>query len=244
MFELQQVRCAFESTLAVADLNLRIPAGQTVALIGPSGCGKSTLLRLMLGLQAPTAGSITFEGHPVTPRSAPALRRRMGYVIQGGGLFPHLCAADNVELLPRHLGWTRQRIADRRLELGSLARIDPSLWSRYPAQLSGGQAQRIALVRALMSDPDVLLLDEPLGALDPLVRMELQEELRDIVRKLGKTVVLVTHDLGEAAYLADRIVLLRDGSIVQDGGYADLEERPADDFVGAFLRAQRGPVSA
>lgn len=244
MFELEQVRCAFESTLAVADLSLRIPAGQAVALIGPSGCGKSTLLRLMLGLQAPTSGSIAFEGRPVTPQSAPALRRRMGYVIQGGGLFPHLSATDNVELQPRHLGWARQRIADRRLELGALARIDPSLWSRYPAQLSGGQAQRVALVRALMSDPDVLLLDEPLGALDPLVRMELQEELLDIVQKLGKTVVLVTHDLGEAAYLADRIVLLRDGAIVQDGTYTDLEERPANGFVRSFLRAQRGPARA
>ncbi|MGK0219229.1 MAG: osmoprotectant transport system ATP-binding protein [Planctomycetota bacterium] len=244
MFELRAVTHEFAGTAAVAQLDLTVERGQTVALIGPSGCGKSTVLRLMLGLLTPTTGAVLFDGAPLSQDNMLAQRQRMGYVIQGGGLFPHLTADGNVALLAEHLGWDAERIQARRTELGTIASIAPDIWSRYPAQISGGQAQRVALVRALMIDPEVLLLDEPLGALDPLVRTDLQQELREIIQGLGKTVVLVTHDMREAAYFADRIVLMKDGRMVQTGTFADLNERPVEPFVTRFLRAQEGPVLA
>jgi osmoprotectant transport system ATP-binding protein len=167
------------------------------------------------------------------------LRRRMGYVVQSGGLFPHLCARDNVTLAARHLGMPRETMARRLDELRELARLPADALERYPAQLSGGQCQRVSLMRALMLDPAVLLLDEPLGALDPMIRRELQDELRRIFMTLHKTVVLVTHDLEEARFLGDRIVLLDEGRIEQDGTYEDLLERPASSFVERFVNAQR-----
>jgi osmoprotectant transport system ATP-binding protein len=211
-------------------------------LIGPSGCGKSTLLRLLIGLVEPDAGSIAFDGTPVVSDAARAVRLRTGYVIQDGGLFPHMTARGNLTLMARHLGWDRMRIDTRVRELTELTRFPADGLDRYPLELSGGQRQRVGLMRALMLNPDALLLDEPLGALDPLVRADLQTELRDIFRALGKTVVLVTHDLGEAAFFADRIALLRDGHIVQQGSAADLWHRPADPFVTRFVQAQRGPA--
>jgi osmoprotectant transport system ATP-binding protein len=162
-------------------------------------------------------------------------------VIQDGGLFPHLTARGNVSLLARHLGWPAARIDARVADLAALTRLPADALDRAPHELSGGQRQRVALMRALMLDPAALLLDEPLGALDPLVRADLQAELRDLFRSLGKTVVLVTHDLGEATFLADHLVLLREGSIVQQGPPADLWRRPADPFVTRFVQAQRGP---
>jgi osmoprotectant transport system ATP-binding protein len=168
----------------------------------------------------------------------------MGYVIQEGGLFPHLSGRDNVALLARHLGWDRPRIDARLAELAALTHFPADGLARYPAELSGGQQQRVALMRALMLDPAVLLLDEPLGALDPMIRFELQTELRDIFRSLGKTVVLVTHDMGEAAYLGDTLVLLRAGRIVQQGSAADLVRAPADAFVARFVTAQRHVADA
>jgi osmoprotectant transport system ATP-binding protein len=220
---------------------LEVPAGRTTALIGPSGCGKSTLLRLLIGLVEPDAGTVTFDGRPVTAATARVVRLRVGYVIQDGGLFPHMTARGNVTLMALHLGRDRDSVAARVNELTELTRFPADGLDRYPHQLSGGQRQRVGLMRALMLNPDALLLDEPLGALDPLVRADLQAELRDIFRALGKTVVLVTHDLGEAAYFADRVVLLRDGQIVQEGSPADLWHRPADAFVTRFVQAQRGP---
>jgi osmoprotectant transport system ATP-binding protein len=219
--------------------DLVVPAGRTIILLGPSGCGKSTLLRLMLGLLRPDEGTVLFDGQPLTPENVLAVRRRMGYVVQDGGLFPHLTAADNAALVARHLAWPADRIAKRLAELAMLARLPHEFLSRYPAQLSGGQRQRVGLVRALMLDPALLLLDEPLGALDPLVRAELQTDLRDAFRALGKTVVLVTHDLAEAAFFADEVVLLRNGRIVQRGRPADFVRTPADPFVTQFIRAQR-----
>src|SRR5262249_22018916 len=165
----------------------------------------------------------------------------VGYVIQDGGLFPHLTARGNVTLMARYLGWDRARIAARVAGLADLTRFPADGLDRYPHQLSGGQRQRVGLMRALMLDPDALLLDEPLGALDPLVRADLQAELRDIFRRLGKTVVLVTHDLGEAAFFADRVVLLKAGRVVQEGGPGALWPRPGDAFVPRFVQAQRGP---
>ncbi|MEX2561280.1 MAG: ATP-binding cassette domain-containing protein [Pirellulales bacterium] len=241
MFHLDGVAKTYAGRPAVRPTSLRLAAGQATVLIGPSGCGKSTLLRLMIGLIEPDAGTVAFEGQQLTAANIRQLRRRMGYVLQDGGLFPHITARANITLLARHLGWDRQRIAKRVLELAGLTRFPADGLDRYPQQLSGGQLQRVGLMRALMLDPDALLLDEPLGSLDPLVRADLQQDLRDIFRSLGKTVVLVTHDLGEAAFFADRIVLLRDGAVVQDGTLAELWHRPVDPFVARFIQAQRGP---
>jgi osmoprotectant transport system ATP-binding protein len=241
MFALRDVSKVFAGRPALGPLTLDVPAGRTTVLIGPSGCGKSTLIRLLIGLVEPDAGSVTFDGTPVTPDTARPVRLRTGYVIQDGGLFPHMTARGNVTLMARHLGWDRERIDSRVRELTELTRFPADGLDRYPQQLSGGQRQRVGLMRALMLNPDALLLDEPLGALDPLVRADLQTELRDIFRALGKTVVLVTHDLGEAAFFADLVVLLRDGQIVQQGSPADLWHRPADLFVTRFVQAQRGP---
>jgi osmoprotectant transport system ATP-binding protein len=241
MFHLNGVSKQYAGRTALGPITLAVPAGRTTVLIGPSGCGKSTLLRLLIGLVAPDAGAVTFDGTPVTPASVRQVRRRTGYVIQDGGLFPHLTARGNVALMARHLGWDRPRIDARVTDLAALTRFPADGLDRYPHQLSGGQRQRVGLIRALMLDPDALLMDEPLAALDPLVRADLQSDLRDIFRSLGKTVVLVTHDLGEAVFFADRVVLLREGQIVQEGSPADLWHRPADPFVTRFIQAQRGP---
>jgi len=240
MLELRGVSKSFGANLAVAPTNLLIAERETTALIGPSGCGKSTLLRLMIGLLAPDTGSVVFDGETLEPSNLPLARLRMGYVIQDGGLFPHLTARQNITLMARHLGWERGRVEARVKELTELTDFPREGLGRYPVQLSGGQRQRVSLMRALMLDPELLLLDEPLGSLDPMIRADLQTELRDIFRALGKTVALVTHDMGEAGYLADTIVLIRDGSIVQTGGLAELVESPADDFVLRFVNAQRG----
>jgi osmoprotectant transport system ATP-binding protein len=239
VIELLGVSRSFGAVRAVRDVSLSIRAGSTTALIGPSGCGKSTLLRLTNGLLQPDAGRVRFGREEVTPGNAVRLRRRMGYVIQSGGLFPHFTARENVCLVARYLGQDAAAIRARIDELVALTRFPPAGLDRYPAELSGGQCQRVGLMRALMLDPSVLLLDEPLGALDPMIRRELQDELKELFRTLGRTVILVTHDLEEARFLADRIVLLRDGEIAQDGSYEDLVCRPASDFVTRFVRAQR-----
>lgn len=230
---------SFEGKQALAPTTLEVLPRQTLVLIGPSGCGKSTLLRVVLGLITPDSGIISFDGVPMTDKTRLELRRRIGYVIQDGGLFPHLTAARNITLVARHLGWDDQRIAVRLSELCDLARIEPDLLDRYPAQLSGGQRQRVGLMRALMLDPKALLMDEPLGALDPIIRAGLQEDLKAIFARLQKTVLFVTHDMGEAGYLGDEIVLMRDGRTVQRGHARELLERPAEPFVTEFIRAQR-----
>jgi osmoprotectant transport system ATP-binding protein len=238
LIELRGVSKRYGAAAAIQPLDLWIPAGETTALIGPSGCGKSTLLRLIMGLLEPSGGEIRFEGRPVQTSDI-QLRRRMGYVIQDGGLFPHLTAEQNVLLMARHLGWDGTGNRTRLAELCDLTRFPREGLSRYPVELSGGQRQRVSLMRALMLQPDVLLLDEPLGALDPLVRASLQTDLKEIFHALHQTVVLVTHDMGEAAYLGDRIVLMNEGRIVQQGSLADLRDRPAEPFVSEFLTAQR-----
>jgi osmoprotectant transport system ATP-binding protein len=237
---LRDVSKRFGPRPALAGVTVEVARGGRIALIGPSGCGKSTALRLLLGLVRPDAGRVELAGEVMTARAAPALRRRAGYVIQDGGLFPHLTAHDNVALMPRHLGWSAARLAARVEELAALVRLPLDALARHPVELSGGQRQRVALMRALVLDPEVLLLDEPLGALDPIVRAELQDELRGLFAGLGKTVVVVSHDLAEAAHLADDLVLLREGQVVQRGPVAELVARPADPFVTRFLHAQRG----
>jgi osmoprotectant transport system ATP-binding protein len=236
--ELRGATRRFADGAGVGPVDLAVAPGETVALIGESGSGKSTLLRLVLGLDRPDAGEVRFAGAPVRPEDD-AVRRRIGYVIQGGALFPHLTAAGNATLVARHLRWDPTRVERRLRELEWLVRLPPGALARHPRELSGGQAQRVALVRALFLDPEVLLLDEPLGALDPLTRASLQEDLRRVFADLGKTVVLVTHDLAEAAFLARRLVLLREGAVVQAGSLEDLARRPADPFVARFVHAHR-----
>ena len=244
MIELLGVSKSFNGQEAVLPTDLIVPAGQTTVLIGPSGCGKSTLLRLMIGLLRGDAGEIRFEGTRITAENIQSIRWRMGYVVQDGGLFPHLTAEQNICLMARYLGWAEDLISARLKDVVRLTQFPEDGLRRYPIQLSGGQKQRVSLMRALMLDPDVLLLDEPLGALDPMIRSELQADLRRIFQSLRKTVVLVTHDLAEAGYLGDNIVLLQAGRVVQQGKLTDLMQSPADAFVAQFIRAQRSLVEA
>jgi len=239
MFELEKVSKRFKSLTALAEVDLAIPSGCTTVFMGPSGCGKSTLIRLLMGLIEPDHGFVRFESVPVNAGSAAQLRRRMGYVIQGGGLFPHLTARSNVTLMARYLRRPAIDISRRVGELAELTHFPADALDRFPIQLSGGQRQRVALMRALMLDPEVLLLDEPFGALDPIVRYQLQTDLRNIFRTLGKTVVMVTHDIGEAGFFGDDIVLLREGRVVQRGPIEDFVQKPNEPFVESFVSAQR-----
>jgi osmoprotectant transport system ATP-binding protein len=237
MLQLAGVSKSYRGVVAVHPTDLEVQAGRTTVLIGPSGCGKSTLLRLMVGLVQPDTGQVLFQGTPITPASARELRQQIGFVVQDGGLFPHLTARGNVTLMARYLG----RPTDRLAELVELTHFPAEKLDLYPAQLSGGQRQRVSLMRALMLDPALLLLDEPFAALDPLIRYELQADLRGIFRKLQKTVVLVTHDLAEAGYLGDEVVLMQSGRVVQQAPYRELIQHPADEFVTRFITAQRPP---
>ena len=242
MIAIQNVSKLYGQTTVLAGISLTVPAGTTLSLIGPSGCGKSTLLRIVMGLITADEGQVAIDSEVMTPQNRLALRQRMGYVIQSGGLFPHLTAHDNLTLVTRYLGWHVDQENQRIGELCDLTGIDETLLARRPGKLSGGQAQRVSLMRALMLDPPVLLMDEPLGAIDPLVRYELQNDLRSIFRKLSKTVLLVTHDLGEAAFLGDRIALMQEGQVIQDGPVRELLHNPATAFVEQFVTAQRSPL--
>ena len=239
MLELINVSKRYGDLTALEPLDLVLDAERTYVLLGPSGCGKSTLLKVTLGLVKADTGSVRFNGEALNENTVLRLRQRIGYVIQRGGLFPHMTAADNVSLVARHLGWERERIDARLSELAELTQLPRESLDRYPAQLSGGQQQRVGLMRALMLDPELLLMDEPLGALDPIIRSDLQSDLRKIFRTLNKTVVIVTHDLHEAAYLADETLLLRSGRIVQRGTIKNMLESPKDPFVTQFINAQR-----
>jgi osmoprotectant transport system ATP-binding protein len=237
---LENVSRTFGGRPAVRPVSLEVPRGKTTILLGESGSGKSTLLRLMAGLLPPDTGRVLFEGEAMTPERAPVLRRRMGFGLQSGGLFPHLTAADNVTLLARALGWPRARRDQRMEQLRQLVQLQQDVLARWPAQLSGGQRQRVSLMRSLMLEPSVLLLDEPLGALDPVTRGELQNELLRVFHAVDTTVVLVTHDLQEAALLGDVVALLRDGAVLQMGKLEELVAHPADPFVARFLAGWRG----
>ena len=233
----------FDNDVAVSDINLEIPRGQITALIGPSGCGKSTILRLIVGLIAPDTGEIQFDGEPIAPGTIMKIRRRLGYVIQDGGLFPHLTARRNLALQSTLFGKNRDEIEKRIAELCELTKFPSNGIDRYPLELSGGQRQRVSLMRALMLSPELLLLDEPFAALDPLVRLNLQRDLKEICAQLRQTVLVVTHDLPEAAFLADDIVLINEGRIAQRGSIGDLRARPANEFVREFISAQRSLIT-
>ena len=242
MIQVRGLCRSFGGRVALAPLSAHFERGRVSVLLGPSGCGKSTLLRLLIGLVEPDAGSVEIDGVVLGPATVERLRHRTGYVIQDGGLFPHLTARDNITLLARHLRWEAGRIGERLGAVVELARGAPRLRGPYPGTLAGGERQRVGIARALLPDPPLLLCDEPLSALDPITRDELQRELGDLFDALGKTVLWVTHDLHEAAALADDILLMRDGQQVQRGTLSDLVEHPADPFVTRFIRAQHGPL--
>jgi osmoprotectant transport system ATP-binding protein len=241
VIELAGVTKRFGSTLALQDVSLTVPRGTTHVLLGSSGCGKSTILRTILGLVWPDAGTVAVGGVVVTPATRAGVVAQIGYVVQSGGLFPHLTAGRNVTLPAEARGWPDERIRPRLTDLAALVGFDGATLARLPGELSGGQRQRVSLMRALMLDPPVLLLDEPLGALDPIVRADLQAQLREIFSRLGKTVVMVTHDVAEAARFGTAISLMTVGRIVQQGSFEALARRPAEPFVTEFLGAQAPP---
>jgi osmoprotectant transport system ATP-binding protein len=224
---------------AVDDVTLEIPAGETVMFVGPSGCGKTTLLKMINRLIEPTSGRIHLGGEDVTDQDPDQLRRRIGYVIQAGGLFPHMTVGTNVGMVPRMLGWEKERTAARVDELLDLVGLDPAVYrDRYPRELSGGQQQRVGVARALAADPPVLLMDEPFGAVDPITRQRLQDELLRIQEELGKTIVFVTHDFDEAVKLGDRIVVFDVGArVVQYDAPERILAEPAEEYVADFVGA-------
>lgn len=235
---LENVSKAFNHNEVLENTTLCFRENQTTALIGPSGCGKSTLLQLIVGLIKQTTGHIYFDQSELTPSTANTLRQKIGYVIQDGGLFPHLTAYENITLLARTLGYDPIFIRDRYTFLCELMQLPSGLFSLYPYELSGGQRQRISLMRALLLDPPCILLDEPFAALDPLTKRELQIQLKDIFSKLCKTAILVTHDMQEAAYFSDEIILMKEGRIVQRGSYQELLNNPKAPFVSEFIKLQ------
>lgn len=223
------------SPAALDGVTLRVEAGALCVLVGPSGSGKSTLMRLVNRLVEPSGGTVRVRGEDVAAQDPARLRRSIGYAIQSVGLFPHRTVAENIATVPRLLGWPRLRIEARIEELLALVRLDPALGRRLPAELSGGQAQRVGIARALAADPDILLMDEPFGAVDPILRREMRGELRRIHRETGKTILLVTHDPDEALELATQLVVLKDGRIVAAGAPLDLMAPPLDPFVQELL---------
>jgi osmoprotectant transport system ATP-binding protein len=236
------VRKEYAGAVAVEGLSLDVPAGELMVLIGPSGCGKSTVLRMINRLIEPTSGQILLDGADVAAADPVELRRRIGYVIQNVGLFPHQTVRDNVGTVARLLGWPRARVRARSDELMELVGLDPTAYGpRYPHELSGGQRQRVGVARALAADPVVLLMDEPFSAVDPIVRARLQEEFLRLQADVRKTIVLVTHDLDEAVRLGDRIaVLSQGGRLEQYAAPADLLGAPESEFVREFVGADRG----
>lgn len=233
---------SFNSIIAVNNFSYSFQKGKTIVLIGPSGCGKSTLLRLIVGLINPDSGEIEFDEKPLTDINLSLIRRRMGYVIQDGGLFPHLTARENVLLMAKYIGWGNEEITNNINQLTRLTKFPTDGLDRFPAELSGGQKQRVSLMRALMLNPEFLLLDEPLGALDPLIRFDLQNDLKEIFKSLNKTVILVTHDLNEAVFFGDKILLMKDGSLIQQGTITDFINNPSEPFVTKFIKSQRSTI--
>ncbi len=211
---------------ALDDVTIQIPSGRTHVLLGSSGSGKSTIIRILIGVLQADSGLVKINGN-------------IGYVPQDGGLFPHLSVRDNVAIVAQTLGWKQQKINARIEELLALTSLEPTLLQRFPKELSGGQRQRVSLMRASFLDPALLILDEPLGALDPIIRADVQNELKTIFNALKKTVLMVTHDIDEARYFGHELTLLKDGRVVQTGPFEDFRDRPADPFVTKFIRAQR-----
>src|ERR1700676_2785535 len=239
MLALQNICKTFEDRLVLDDVNVTVPKGVTHALIGSSGSGKTTLLRITLGLIPFDKGYVKINDQALLSFTHVECADRIGYVPQDGGLFPHISGRNNVALIAKMRGWRKSRIDDRVEDLRRVVDLDPEILTRYPREMSGGQKQRVSIMRAAMMDPAVMLLDEPMAALDPLIRRTLQQELKSIFQRLGKTVLLVTHDLGEAVFLAEQITMLHEGRIEQTGTYRDLLLHPASPFVTQFINALR-----
>ncbi|MBE7246829.1 MAG: ABC transporter ATP-binding protein [Actinomycetospora chiangmaiensis] len=236
MIELAQVSRIYGARTVVAEVSLRVEAGAILVVVGTSGSGKTTLLRMINRLVEPSAGTVRVAGRDVRSVQPHVLRRGIGYAIQGHGLFPHRTVAENIGTVPRLLGWDRRRIAARVDELLALFHLDPALYrDRLPAALSGGEQQRIGVARALAAEPPILLMDEPFGALDPIIRGRAQEDLLALQRRFGTTIVLVTHDMNEALHLGDRIAVMDAGRLVQEASPASLIRAPATPFVAALL---------
>jgi osmoprotectant transport system ATP-binding protein len=239
MLQLQNIYKTFEGKSVLSDVNLTVPKGATHALIGSSGSGKTTLLRITLGLIPFDKGYVKINDQALLSFTPVEWADRIGYVPQDGGLFPHISGKHNVALIAGLRGWRKSKIDERVEELRKVVDLDAEILGHFPREMSGGQKQRVAIMRAAMMDPAVMLLDEPMAALDPLIRRSLQQELKSIFQRLGKTVLLVTHDLGEAVYLAEQMTMLHEGKVVQTGTYRDLLLKPANAFVGQFINAQR-----
>jgi osmoprotectant transport system ATP-binding protein len=239
MLKLQDIYKSFEGKPVLTDVNLTVPKGATHALIGSSGSGKTTLLRITLGLIPFDKGYVKINDQALLSFTQVEWADRIGYVPQDGGLFPHISGRHNVALIAKLRGWSKSKIDDRVEELRKVVDLYPEILDHFPREMSGGQKQRVSIMRAAMMDPAVMLLDEPMAALDPLVRSSLQQELKSIFQRLNKTVLLVTHDLGEAVYLAERITMLHEGKVVQTGTYRELLLQPANAFVSQFINAQR-----
>jgi osmoprotectant transport system ATP-binding protein len=233
---------SYNGEKALKNFNAKFENGKTSVLIGPSGCGKSTLIRIITGLTNSDDGTIEFDGTTLTQQNISSIRRKIGYVIQEGGLFPHLTAEDNITLMAKYIRTEPELIKSRIFDLTSLTKFPEDKLSSYPTELSGGQKQRVSLMRALMLNPEFLLFDEPLGALDPLIRYDLQNDLKEIFKTLNKTVVLVTHDLNEAVFFGDNILLMKEGKLIQQGIITDFINSPAEPFVTKFIKSQRSTI--
>ncbi len=239
MLELQNISKTFEDRTVLDDVSLLVPKGATHALIGSSGSGKTTLLRITLGLIPFDRGYVKINDQALLSFTQVEWADRIGYVPQDGGLFPHISGMNNVDLIAKLRGWRRAQIEARVEELRKIVDLDPEILTRFPREMSGGQKQRVSIMRAAMMNPAVMLLDEPMAALDPLIRRSVQQELKSIFQRLDKTVLLVTHDLGEAVFLAEQLTMLHEGRVVQSGSYRDLLLSPANPFVSQFINAQR-----
>lgn len=237
--EIKSVSLSFGSKNVLDSVSLKVTDGLSHVLLGSSGSGKSTLIKIILGLVKADRGSVSIAGETLDFTTRSTWLHRLGYVPQDGGLFPHLTAEKNVTLVAETLKWPKDKIHARVLELAEIVSLNADQLARFPWELSGGQKQRLAIMRAVFLDPQIILLDEPLGALDPIVRSDVQSRLREIFRRLQKTVLLVTHDLSEAAYLGDEVTLLKDGRVLQTGKLSDLVNTPADPYVSQFINAQR-----
>lgn len=241
MIRFEQVTKRFQDgTEALKDVSVVFPTHKLTVVIGPSGCGKTTLMRMVNKLETPTAGDIFIDEKSITGLDEVQLRRSIGYVIQRIGLFPHMTIEDNVSLVPRLLEWPKDRTAKRVEELLELVGLEPEVYKeRYPLELSGGQQQRVGVVRALAGNPNIILMDEPFSALDPISREQLQDDLRNLQREIQKTIVFVTHDMDEALKIADMVVVMRDGKIEQVGSPQELISEPANEFVRSFIGPNR-----
>lgn len=239
MLEIQSVTKKYGNVTALDGVSLSLAKGQTHVLLGSSGSGKSTILRAILGLVTLDEGSILMDQTSITGMTAGQRAKKIGYVPQDAGLFPHLSARSNITLVAKSTGWSKSKIEERLNDLCGTAFLETNLLDRFPGELSGGQKQRVALLRSLFLDPQLILMDEPFGALDPLTRAEIQTEVKSLFSRLKKTVIFVTHDVNEAYFLADHMVLMYEGRIIQEGGLKDMILHPAQPFVTKFLQAQR-----